>query len=720
MINKDFEILAPAGSFQTFKAVIEAGADAIYVGGAKFGARAYADNFSQEELLEALDYAHLRNKKVYLTVNTLLKNDEINNKLYDYLLPFYERGLDAVLVQDFGALNYIHKAFPDLPIHTSTQMTVTGIEGVKFLQKYGVTRVVMARETSLPEMKRIHEETGMELEAFVHGALCYCYSGQCLFSSLLGGRSGNRGRCAQPCRLPYTTLDSKGKVLLKDSYILSMKDMCGINNLKELKDSGVYSLKIEGRMKKPEYAAGVVSFYRKYVDSMESVTNYDFERIKALGNRCGFTDSYYHNHNSSNMITYEKPNFAVGDESFASEISSKYVDKETKLPITGFCELNAGKNSFFTVRCQNYVYTETGDVIDKAQKKPLIKEDVIKRLSKTGDTSFFFEELNLSMDDNIFIPNGALNELRRNALNGLKNQILKEYFRSSEKCSKLTIKNSEVAQNIIDKCNAIYSASIETKEQLDEVCNSSIVSRVYIDWNRYSLASFEKELSVDINLCLSKNKEMYIILPAICRDTTYRFILSNIEALSNANLAGFLVKNYEELSLCLNYFSNKKIVLDHNLYTYNNYAVESFDKLGIFLNTMPLELNSKEIARRDNKNTEMIIYGYYPLMTSAQCVHKNSLKCDKCKQVTYLKDRYNKLFPVKNHCNECYNVIYNTVPTLLLNDINKIQSNNVYNFRLMFTVEDDKQTKEILSYFENPSLKRNGEYTNGHYKRGVE
>ena len=720
MINKDFEILAPAGSFQTFKAVIEAGADAIYVGGAKFGARAYADNFSQEELLEALDYAHLRNKKVYLTVNTLLKNDEINNKLYDYLLPFYERGLDAVLVQDFGVLNYIHKAFPDLPIHTSTQMTVTGIEGVKFLQKYGVTRVVMARETSLPEMKRIHEETGMELEAFVHGALCYCYSGQCLFSSLLGGRSGNRGRCAQPCRLPYTTLDSKGKVLLKDSYILSMKDMCGINNLKELKDSGVYSLKIEGRMKKPEYAAGVVSFYRKYVDSMETVTNYDFERIKALGNRCGFTDSYYHNHNSSNMITYEKPNFAVGDESFASEISSKYVDKETKLPITGFCELNAGKNSFFTVRCQNYVYTETGDVIDKAQKKPLIKEDVIKRLSKTGDTSFFFEELNLSMDDNIFIPNGALNELRRNALNGLKNQILKEYFRSSEKCSKLTIKNSEVAQNIIDKCNAIYSASIETKEQLDEVCNSSIVSRVYIDWNRYSLASFEKELSVDINLCLSKNKEMYIILPAICRDTTYRFILSNMEALSNANLAGFLVKNYEELSLCLNYFSNKKIVLDHNLYTYNNYAVESFDKLGIFLNTMPLELNSKEIARRDNKNTEMIIYGYYPLMTSAQCVHKNSLKCDKCKQVTYLKDRYNKLFPVKNHCNECYNVIYNTVPTLLLNDINKIQSNNVYNFRLMFTVEDDKQTKEILSYFENPSLKRNGEYTNGHYKRGVE
>ena len=304
MINTDFEVLAPAGSFQTFKAVIEAGADAVYVGGSSFGARAYADNFTEEELLQAIDYAHLRGKKVYLTVNTLLKNKEINDELYDYLLPFYLKGLDAVLVQDFGALSYIHKAFPDLPIHTSTQMTVTGIEGVRLLQSYGVTRVVMARETSLAEMKKIHEATGMELEAFVHGALCYCYSGQCLFSSLLGGRSGNRGRCAQPCRLAYTVMDENHKELLKDSYILSMKDMCGIRDINELKEAGVYSLKIEGRMKRPEYAAGVVSFYRKYVDSLKPVSDSDYNKLKSLGNRCGFTDKYYFDHNAKDMITY--------------------------------------------------------------------------------------------------------------------------------------------------------------------------------------------------------------------------------------------------------------------------------------------------------------------------------------------------------------------------------------------------------------------------------
>jgi putative protease len=225
-----FELLAPAGSLAIFKAVIAAGADAVYVGGDRFGARAYADNFTAEELLAAIDYAHLYGKKVYLTVNTLLKNREME-QLYDYLLPFYERGLDAVLVQDLGAMQLIREHFPFLPIHTSTQMTVTGVEGARLLQQLGAERIVMAREVSLAEMKKIHEETGAELEAFVHGALCYCYSGQCLLSSLLGGRSGNRGRCAQPCRLAYSVLDEDHKEYRKESYVLSLKDLCGMEQL---------------------------------------------------------------------------------------------------------------------------------------------------------------------------------------------------------------------------------------------------------------------------------------------------------------------------------------------------------------------------------------------------------------------------------------------------------------------------------------------------------
>ena len=717
MINTDFEVLAPAGSFQTFKAVIEAGADAVYVGGSSFGARAYADNFTEEELLEAIDYAHLRGKKVYLTVNTLLKNKEINDDLYDYLLPFYLKGLDAVLVQDFGALSYIHKAFPDLPIHTSTQMTVTGIEGVRLLQSYGVTRVVMARETSLAEMKKIHEATEMELEAFVHGALCYCYSGQCLFSSLLGGRSGNRGRCAQPCRLAYTVMDENHKELLKDSYILSMKDMCGISDINELKEAGVYSLKIEGRMKRPEYAAGVVSFYRKYVDSLKPVSDSDYNKLKSLGNRCGFTDKYYFDHNAKDMITYEKPNFAVEDEDFVSRISARYVDTETRLPIKGICVLNEGNNSFLTVECKNYVYTATGQTVDKAQKKPLIKEDVAKRLSKTGDTSFVFEELEVIMDDNIFMPNGAINELRRSALEGLKNEILSTYVRDESRCSKQ--KPAPVADKSVD-LQAGCSASVETTAQLKEVCKSSLISRVYIDWNRYSLNDFDNEIADDIRLVTSNGKKIYIILPAVCRDKTYNFLLSKQDLLGQSAISGFVVKNYEELGWCLDKFPDREIITDHNLYTYNDYAVNAYHELNISLDTMPLELNGREIARRSNADTEMIVYGYYPLMTSAQCVHRNSSKCDKCKQITYLKDRYNKLFPVKNMCNECYNVIYNALPTMLFNDIARLKESKIHNLRLMFTVEDAAETREILSYFENPSLKRRGEFTNGHYKRGVE
>lgn len=717
MINTDFEVLAPAGSFQTFKAAIEAGADAVYVGGSSFGARAYADNFTEEELLEAIDYAHLRGKKVYLTVNTLLKNKEINDDLYDYLLPFYLKGLDAVLVQDFGALSYIHKAFPDLPIHTSTQMTVTGIEGVRLLQSYGVTRVVMARETSLAEMKKIHEATGMELEAFVHGAMCYCYSGQCLFSSLLGGRSGNRGRCAQPCRLAYTVMDENHKELLKDSYILSMKDMCGIRDINELKEAGVYSLKIEGRMKRPEYAAGVVSFYRKYVDSLKPVSDSDYNKLKSLGNRCGFTDKYYFDHNAKDMITYEKPNFAVEDEDFVSRISARYVDTETRLPIKGICVLNESNNSFLTVECKNYVYTATGQTVDKAQKKPLIKEDVAKRLSKTGDTSFVFEELEVIMDDNIFMPNGAINELRRSALEGLKDELLSSYVRDESRCSKQ--KPAPVADKSAD-LQAGCSASVETTAQLKEVCKSSLISRVYIDWNRYSLNDFDNEIADDIRLVTSNGKKIYIILPAVCRDKTYNFLLSKQDLLGQSAISGFVVKNYEELGWCLDKFPDREIITDHNLYTYNDYAVNAYHELNISLDTMPLELNGREIARRSNADTEMIVYGYYPLMTSAQCVHRNSSKCDKCKQITYLKDRYNKLFPVKNMCNECYNVIYNTLPTMLFNDIARLKESKIHNLRLMFTVEDAAETREILSYFENPSLKRRGEFTNGHYKRGVE
>lgn len=305
--DRKIEILAPAGSYESFHAAIVAGADAVYAGGHKFGARAFAENFTEDQLLNAIDYAHLHQRKFYLTVNTLLKDYEIE-QLPEYLEPLYQRGLDAVIVQDMGVLNVVRQYFPDMDIHASTQMTVTGVNGAQFLKENGAVRVVPAREISLEEVRNIKSVTGMEMECFVHGALCYCYSGQCLLSSLIGGRSGNRGQCAQPCRLPYTVDGEKG-------YLLSLKDICTLDIIPDLIESGIDSFKIEGRMKRPEYVAGVTSIYRKYVDLYLKnpqkpywVDDKDKEMLMDLFNRGGFHTGYYKQKNGRNMITIQKPN----------------------------------------------------------------------------------------------------------------------------------------------------------------------------------------------------------------------------------------------------------------------------------------------------------------------------------------------------------------------------------------------------------------------------
>lgn len=319
------EILAPAGSMECLKAAITAGADAVYTGGALFGARAYAHNLTEEELLEAIDYVHLHGRRLYLTVNTLIKDREMEKQMYDYLLPYYRQGLDAVIVQDIGLFRFIRKHFPDLPVHASTQMTLTGVDGAKFLEKEGAQRIVTSRELSMAEVKKIADETELEIESFVHGALCYCYSGQCLFSSFIGGRSGNRGQCAQPCRLLYRTPEAK-----RPQYLLSLKDICTLELIPEMIESGIYSFKIEGRMKKPEYAAAVAFQYRKYADlylkyyeecpaeedpaayAMKKyrVREEDRQMLLDLYNRGGFHTGYYHTQNGREMISLNRPNHA--------------------------------------------------------------------------------------------------------------------------------------------------------------------------------------------------------------------------------------------------------------------------------------------------------------------------------------------------------------------------------------------------------------------------
>lgn len=705
MRNKDFELLAPAGNLEIFKGVIESGADAVYVGGSMFGARAYANNFTEEELLEAIDFAHLRGVKVYLTVNTLIKNSEFS-KLYDYLLVYYKRGLDAVIVQDIGVVKAIHEYFPSMEIHTSTQMTVTGADGVRFLSQFGVTRVVMAREVSLAEMKRIHEETGMELEAFVHGALCYSYSGQCLFSSILGGRSGNRGRCAQPCRLPYTV---EGK---KDEYILSLKDMCGIKALDKLHDAGVYSLKIEGRMKQLEYACGVVKYYRSYIDSMKPVTDADYDRIKALGNRCGFTDRYYFDHNGSDMVTYVKPNFV----SNAAEPSPE----KRKLSIEGELVLREGEPGSLTVKRGDVTYKASIEPVSAALKAPLDKKAAIDRINKTGDTDFEFSHIKAQIGENVFVPNGALNKLRRDAISGLCDELLKKYYRNDARyadMSRLTALPEHVVKSDAAHDEAINDyttiCSCMTRAQLDTLIGYECFDVFYLDFDMYDRKTLIQQFADDVKSLTKRNKKVYLMLPTIFRADSSDYFVSIAKELDKVSFEGVVVKNYEELYLTENLFTDKKVILDHNMYTFNDVSKSAFFEHGVSGDTVPLELNSREIMHRNNIGSQMIVYGYYPLMTTANCVHKNTKGCDKKQKLIYLKDRYNKSFAVCNNCKECYNTIYNSLPTMLTKNISKLKEAGIRSFRYSFTIETPKQIKAVMD-------DKVAEYTNGHYKRGVE
>ena len=705
MRNKDFELLAPAGNLEIFKGVIESGADAVYVGGSMFGARAYANNFTEEELLEAIDFAHLRGVKVYLTVNTLIKNSEFS-KLYDYLLVYYKRGLDAVIVQDIGVVKAIHEYFPSMEIHTSTQMTVTGADGVRFLSQFGVTRVVMAREVSLAEMKRIHEETGMELEAFVHGALCYSYSGQCLFSSILGGRSGNRGRCAQPCRLPYTV---EGK---KDEYILSLKDMCGIKALDKLHDAGVYSLKIEGRMKQLEYACGVVKYYRSYIDSKKPVSDADYERIKALGNRCGFTDRYYFDHNGSDMVTYVKPNFV----SNAAEPSPE----KRKLSIEGELVLREGEPGSLTVKRGDVTYKASIEPVSAALKAPLDKKAAIDRINKTGDTDFEFSHIKAQIVENVFVPNGALNKLRRDAISGLCDKLLKKYYRNDARyvdMSGLTALPEHVVKSDAAHDEAINDyttiCSCMTRAQLDTLIGYECFDVFYLDFDMYDRKTLIQQFADDVKSLTKQNKKVYLMMPTIFRADSSDYFVSIAKELDKVSFEGFVVKNYEELYLTENLFTGKKVILDHNMYTFNDVSKSAFFEHGVSGDTVPLELNSREIMHRNNIGSQMIVYGYYPLMTTANCVHKNTKGCDKKQKLIYLKDRYNKSFAVCNNCKECYNTIYNSLPTMLTKNIGKLKEAGIRSFRYSFTIETPTQIKAVMD-------DKVAEYTNGHYKRGVE
>lgn len=661
MEKRQVEVLAPAGSFESMKAAVAAGADAVYMGGSRFGARAYADNPDEKGLLEAMGYVHLHGRRLYMTVNTLFKEDELND-LENYMRPYCERGLDGVIVQDLGALAFMRRHFPGLELHSSTQMTVTSVYGARMMKELGCSRVVTAREMSLEEIRRIHDEVDIEIESFVHGALCYCYSGQCLMSSLIGGRSGNRGRCAQPCRLPYSVYEpedisrmngkhsvpeqagqagarsriseqtgkrNQGKKpgasgrpdpspLNKSSerYVLSLKDLCTLDILPDIIEAGVYSLKIEGRMKSPRYTAGVVSIYRKYVDRYLKQGRDDYrvepedrKMLLDLFDRGGFTDGYYARHNGRGMVALrEKPEFREGNQKLFEYLDKTYVEAELKENVGGHVELAEGEPSRLTLECRKEKVQVLGQAPQAAEKQPMTREKVLKQLNKTGGSPFCFQTLTAQIEGDLFLPVQALNELRRAGFEELEKKLtgaaLAIGHSSADPTSRpVLIQNIAsqsrpvLTQTAAPQSQPVLTAFLEETAQLSPVLARGEISVVYLDADGFGPDQWR-----DIaDRCHDRGKQCWLALPQIFRSHAQRYLGDSRHLLCQAGFDGVLIRALEETVWLKDLMEQEMpglplpFGMDASVYGWNSRSARVLASVGASMLTMSWELNSREL-----------------------------------------------------------------------------------------------------------------------------
>lgn len=790
MGKRKVEILAPAGSYESMVAAVNAGADAVYIGGSRFGARAYADNLDEEAMVRAIRFVHLHGCKIYMTVNTLVKEQELP-EIFGFLKPYYEAGLDAVLVQDLGAFSYIREHFPDLPLHISTQMTVTGKYSAMDLKNMGAVRVVPARELSLEEIREIHETTGMEVETFVHGALCYCYSGQCLFSSLIGGRSGNRGRCAQTCRLPFDVSRDESYLNKKnEKYVLSLKDLCTLDLLPDILDAGVCSLKIEGRMKSPRYTAGVVSIYRKYVDMYLAngrkgyhVDPTDRKALLELFDRGGQSEGYYKAHNGRDMVVLkEKPAFREADQELFDFLDKTFVDTVKKIPVKGTAYFQVGKPARLTVEYElgeaagtlpgggsmaeksrkslkksgtepgkkkeeshgkaacaaSLLLVNDGDMVEEAKNAPMDEGRIRKQLMKTGDSPFAFESLNITVIGNVFVPVQKLNELRRSALEGMEKEIARLYERTlpvGESPEKGETKRGteETGMDSRPKTSPEFTVLVSTPAQFEAAlafmkagstkCSGGLRFGIY-------LASEEFDAGDWITLagrCHDAGVSCYLMLPRVFRTEARQYFLKHMDILKAAGFDAFGVASMEEPGFLREQLPGARLYFDHGMYVWNHLAEKTMKAYGADRITIPVELNAREIAEAGIAGAaELIVYGFLPMMVSAQCVRRTTGGCTKKPELLYLKDRKGKSFPVRNQCRFCYNTIYNESPLSLKGLSGDVKRLSPSALRLNFTIEDERTTAELLRSFYKEFVEESdmtppaGNFTRGHFKRGVE
>ena len=689
------ELLAPAGSFEALRAAVQNGADAVYLGYGDFNARRNAKNFTEEEFRAAVAYCRARDVRVYLTLNTLLFDRELADAARVVALAS-EIGVDALLVQDLGVLQMARSVAPDLPLHASTQMTVHNTDGALAAKALGLSRVVLSREMTREEIAAVCAIDGLETEVFVHGAHCMCYSGQCAMSALIGGRSGNRGTCAQPCRLPYTLGTSR------NPYPLSLKDMSLADHIPELLELGVACLKLEGRMKRPEYVAVVTRIYADLLRQKRAATAAEKLELAAAFSRGGFTDGYFAGRTGQQMFGVRRENTPEPKQLFAAARESYEHRENCRAGVQMELTLRRGQPSRLTVLDFAGSRADvTGPVPEEARSRPLTAEELKDRLKKTGGTLFTPESIRVELDEGLALPAAAINALRRDAL-----EQLLEHRAAPPQRRAGTYTPSAGGAN--DPAAPLLTVSVEDPAQITEELLALAPERIYFP--------IEKLGAMDLSLCAGAS--LWAVLPRIYREAEREKLGAMLRHARDAGAAGAALSNLGHFALAAD--AGLPLAGDWALNAANSETLRFLKETGLVSAAVSFELRMEQIRDLDKPlPTEAIVYGRLPLMITENCLNRDGRGQCRCSEGPgRLKDRTGAEFPVLPVFG-CRSEIENCVP-LFLADKADYRRLGLRYARLRFTTESPAECAAILRRYTDGGTWQPKHFTRGLFYRGVE
>ena len=690
-MQKKIEILAPAGGMESLVAGVRSGASAVYLGGKLLNARRNAGNFDNEELEKACRYCHSNGVKVYYTLNTLMLDDEIETAL-DAVKQALLCGVDAFIIQDFGFAQLVKKYFPDAEIHASTQMSVTSPDGFKQLKQLGFSRAVTPREMTLKEIEDVHACSDIEIESFVHGALCMCVSGQCYMSALLGSRSGNRGLCAQPCRLPFSVKNG--------GCNLSLKDMSLVEEMDKMANAGVYSFKIEGRMKRPEYvAAAVDACLSSQNDSLDSEK---MRTLESVFSRSGFTKGYLEGKLGAHMFGIRRKEDVVAAKDVLGKLASLYRTEMQRIPVKMEIQMSENKKAQLRMILLDVkdlsVFCQSDEDVQKAINRSLTQDEIRQRFSKLGGTPFYAKEIDVQLDDGVMMSASSINALRRKAVE----QAMDKLAENPNDIEKVRSAEYSLDRKTSFRMKKQVRARFDSFSQIPN--NADKLDLVFLH-ARESVENFEK--------ALSKCKKTGVELPRAIFSNT-EIIFEKLLKLKSLGINDALCGSLDAVLIAKR--AGMRVHGDFGLNVFNTYSLNFYSSFGIESQTLSFELKLDHIARMGGDAPRGIIaYGRYPLMLTRNCPVKNEIGCEKCGRSSSIVDRKGISFPVR--CAYGFSEIYNSRPVVMSDRLDEIK--NVDFITLYFTTESAEQCAQVIDAY---MLKKAafGEYTRGLYYRGVE